>query len=278
MGEQGRGRDERHVRRRSKPDPRLSHSLECGVAVLECFTPERPMVGVVDISEALRLGRSTAHRYATTLHALGYLEQDEHRKYRLARRACEPGFAAVGTVRACAPVGSILAELRDRTSHTVSMGVLDDTRAIYIHRLHSHRAGQYAADLDLRVGASLPLHCSALGKALIASLPDDERRELIRRLELRRHGPGSITGKRRLAAELQGICERGLALSDEELAAGVRSVAATVIGTGEHPLAIDVTAPASACTMQRLARELGPLVREAAAQIPKLSPPSCRIG
>jgi IclR family transcriptional regulator, pca regulon regulatory protein len=278
QGEPGGGQDaglpEHSPRVRRVPDPRLSRSLEYGVAMLECFTSEKMIAGVVDLSDALGLGRSTAHRYAATLHALGYLEQDEHRKYRLSRRAFEPGIAAIGAIRASAPTGSILTELRDRVGHTVSMGVLDETRAVYVHRLHSHRAGQYEVDLDLRVGASLPLHCTALGKALIASLPDAKRLALISKLTLAPHGPGSITGKRRLSAELDSIYEHGLALSDEELAAGVRSIAAAVAGTGERPMAIDVAVPASAYTMQRLAEELGPLVKRAAARISRATPSS----
>jgi IclR family transcriptional regulator, pca regulon regulatory protein len=252
---------------RRVPDPRLSRSLEYGVAVLECFTAQCTVAGVVDLSELLGVGRSTTHRYATTLHALGYLEQDEHRKYRLARRAFEPGIAAIDAIRGLVPAGPVLARLRDRVGHTVSMGVLDRTRAIYVHRLHSHGPGQFEVDRELRVGASLPLHCTALGKALLASLPDAERRALVGELTLTRHGPGSITTKRRLSADLHAIREQGLALSDEELAVGVRSIALAVAGTNGRPLAIDVVVPASAYTMQRLIEELGPILSKAAAEI-----------
>lgn len=253
---------------RPVPEPRLSRSLEYGLAMLECFSSEKAQAGVVDLAAALALGRSTAHRYASTLYALGYLEQDESRKYQLSTRALEPAIAAIGMVCACARPGAVLADLRERVGHTVGLGVLEGTRAVYVHRLHAHRAGQHAADLDLRAGASVPLHCTALGKALIASLPDAERSELIDELSLTRHGPGSITSRRRLAAEVEETRARGLSLSDEEQAAGVRSLAvAAQAAAGPWTMAIDITVPASAWTVARLGRELGPLVREAAEQI-----------
>lgn len=251
------------------PDPRFSRSLEYGAALLECLTPDRTAAGVVDFAAALGTGRSTAHRYAATLHALGYLEQDKHRKYRLGRLALEPAMVAIATVRGSMPGAvDVLAELRERSGHTASMGVLDGARAIYVHRLRAHKAGQYEADLGFGVGASLPLYCTALGKALLASLEDEKRSRLIDGLTLTRRGPRAITSRRRLAADVRVAAERGLAMSDEELAPGVRSIAVALTDNERRPpIAIDLTAPASACTAERLVEELGPLLIEAAAQI-----------
>lgn len=274
MGRQGgqKRADEPPGRRlRAAPDPRFSRSLEYGVALLECFTAERTSAGVVDFAAAVGVGRSTAHRYAATLQALGYLEQDDHRKYRLGRLALEPGIAAIAAVRALVPDAErVLAQLRKRTGHTVSMGVLDGERVVYVHRLPSRKAGQYEADLGLGVGASLPLHCTAVGKALLASLAEPERSQLIAQLTLTRRGPRSITTVGRLSSELRAIAERGVAISDEELAAGVRSIAVSLSASEQGPqIAIDVTVPASAYTAKRLAKELGSLVRDAAASIGK---------
>lgn len=78
----------------SKPlDPenpgKFSSSLVAGLAMLTCFTPEHPVRGIADMADELDLGRSTTHRYATTLVTLGYLEQDPSRKYRLSPRSVQ---------------------------------------------------------------------------------------------------------------------------------------------------------------------------------------------
>ena len=132
--------------RRIKPDadPRLSRSLEYGVAILESFSGGRQTLGIADIADIVGVSRSTTHRYAMTLVALGYLEQDSRRKYRLARHAADPGGAVIGVIRREVSARAVLEELRKQTGHTVSMGVLNGARVIYVHRLLAHGAGQYS--------------------------------------------------------------------------------------------------------------------------------------
>jgi IclR family pca regulon transcriptional regulator len=149
------------------------------VAILEAVSGDRQSLGIFELAGILGISRSTTHRYAMTLVRLGQLEQDSKRKYRLARGATGPGAAAIGAIRRQVPVRAVLEELRDAVGHTVSMGVLEGARVIYVHRLLGHRSGQYAVDRDLGVGAAVPAYCTALGKVLLASLSDAERRQLI---------------------------------------------------------------------------------------------------
>jgi IclR family pca regulon transcriptional regulator len=257
----------RGARVRPAADPRLSRSLEYGMAMLQCFSGEDPALGIAQLAKAIGIGRSTTHRYATTLLMLGYLEQDGKRKYRLAAGAADSGMAAIGTIRRLAPARQILEDLRDWTGHTVGMGVLDGTRALYVQRLRAHRRGQYGADLEVGVGAPLPLHCTAIGKALMAMLPDERLDDLAGRLDLARHGPNSIGSRRKLLAELAGIRERGIALSDQELAAGVGAIAAPVGQVGRWTVALDVTVPSSSHTPERLLEAVGPLLQRAAQRV-----------
>jgi IclR family transcriptional regulator, pca regulon regulatory protein len=253
---------------RSAPDPRLSRSLEYGIAILESFSRERQALGIAEIADILGISRSTTHRYAITLVTLGYLEQDPKRKYRLSTRAVSPGSAAIGSIRRQTPARVALEELRDETGYTVSMGVLDGARVIYVYRLFGHRPGQHAVDRDLGVGANVPVHCTALGKVLLASISDAERRELLSGLELIRHGPNSIVAKEELAAELDRISVREVVVSDEEFVRGGRSIAVLVPRPrSEHPLAIEVTAPSIAFTLDGLIKSVGPRLQRTARLI-----------
>jgi len=253
---------------RASPDPRMSRSFEYSVAVLESFSRERRPLGISELAHIMGLSRPTTHRYAVTLVALGYLEQDDKRRYRLSTRAAGPGRSAIGAVRRQVSARVALEDLRDKVGHTVSMGVLDRNRVVYVHRLFGHRRGQYAIDMDLGVGASVPVYCTALGKVLLASVSEGERRELLEGLQLVPHGPNSIVAKSDLADELARMNVREAALSDEELTAGSRSVAVLVPRpASEYPLAIEVTVPSSAYTAQRLLDEVGPLVKRAALLI-----------
>lgn len=253
---------------RTAPDPRQSRSLEYGVAILKCFSRERHLLGIAELADILGISRSTTHRYAVTLVALGYLEQDSKRKYRLSSNASGSGSAAIMAIRCQVPARATLEELRDDTGHTVSMGVLDGPRVIYVYRLLGHRLGQHAVDQDLGVGVNVPVHCTALGKVLLASVSDAERRELLTGLALTRHGPNVITSKRKLVAELDSILARDAVVSDEELISGARSIAALVPRPhGERPLAIEVTVPSDAYTVDRLVKEIGPRLKRAARLI-----------
>jgi IclR family pca regulon transcriptional regulator len=252
----------------SAPDPRLSRSLEYGVAILECYSSEHQELGIAELADIVGISRSTAHRYAITLVELGFLEQDAKRKYRLARHAADAGGVALGELREQVHAQAALENLRDEVHHTVSMGVLDRSRVIYVHRLLGHRPGQYAIDSGLGVGANVPVYCTALGKVLLASISDAERRELLAGLDLKRHTPNTIVDRRRLAAELDRVSPREAVVSDEELRTGLRSIAVLVPRPrSEHPLAIDVTVPSSAYTANRLQKEVGPRLKRVAKLI-----------
>ena len=253
---------------KAAPDPRLSRSFEYSVAVLESFSRERRPLGISELANIMGLSRPTTHRYAVTLVALGYLEQDDKRRYRLSTRAAGPGRSAIGAVRRQVSAQVALEDLRDKVGYTVSMGVLDRNRVVYVHRLFGHRRGQYAIDMDLGVGASVPVYCTALGKVLLASVSDAERRELLEGLQLVPHGPNSVVAKSDLADELGRMNVREPAVSDEELIAGSRSVAVLVPRpAGEYPLAIEVTVPSGDYTAKQLLDEVGPLVKRTASLI-----------
>ncbi len=249
-------------------DPRRSRSLEFGVAILECYAHAGPALGIAELAEIVGISRSTIHRYATTLLTLGYLEQDDKRKYRLATRAGGPGRAALETLRADVKARAVLEELRSEVGHTVSMAVLSGPRAIYLHRLFAHGRGQYAVDRAVESGASVPLHCSAVGKALLVSLPADERERLLAELDLAPAGPAAIRNRRELERALERIDPDEPVLSDEEQGAGARSLAiALPRAPGEPALAIEVTAPAAALSASRLVKHVGPPLKRAAKLI-----------
>jgi DNA-binding IclR family transcriptional regulator len=249
-------------------DPRFSRSLEYGVAMLECFSAARPVLGISELADILGISRSTIHRYAITLVELGYLEQDGKRRYRLTHRAARPGMAVIDTVRQETPVRAILEDLRKWTGATVSMGVLDGARVLYVHRLFAHRAGQYEADLGLGVGGHVPVYCTAIGKALLASLGEGEQAEIIARLTLTRHGPNTLTSRDKLVAELARFQLERIAVCDEEQAVGVRSIAKAIVNRGwPRPMAISVTAPVRGYTVEGLRVEFREHLATAAVRV-----------
>jgi IclR family transcriptional regulator, pca regulon regulatory protein len=258
----------------SKPlDPehpsKFSSSLVAGLGMPMCFTAEHPVRGIADMAEELDLGRSTTHRYATTLVTLGYLEQGPSRKYRLSSRVSDFGLSLLDSMVVRRVAREHLEELRAQTGRTASLGVLGGTEVVYIDRWRGSRQGQYGVDVGIGLGTRLPVHCSAAGKALLARLPEAEQRELIAKLRLAKRGPKSITTKTALRAELERIVAEGrLAVEDEELLAGRRVIAAVVVdGEGTAVAAVELAAPTQAYALERLLKELGPKVTTTARRI-----------
>lgn len=150
---------------------RLSQSLINGLTLLRCFSAERPSRGIADLAEELGMGRSTTHRYATTLVELGFLERDRQRRYRLGLRGADVALSLLGSMRLRALASAHLEGLREQTRCMVAMAVLDGPDALCVLRLVSHRAGWRSAEEAVYVGARAPAHTSPLGRALIALEP-----------------------------------------------------------------------------------------------------------
>ncbi len=223
-------------------ETRYSQSLERGLAILGCFSADEPWLGIADIAGKLGMSRSTTHRYVITLVRLGYLEQIvTGRKYRLGLRVTDLGLSALDMLIVRTRGRPHLEALRKRVSYTVNAAVLQDDCVFIVDRLCGFKG--YVELLPLKIGlaSKLPAHCTSLGKLLLAYLGVDERKEIVRSLTLRRAGPNTITKRRELLNELDRISETGFALNDQELAAGIQSIAMPVRLGQDVIAAIDVT-------------------------------------
>jgi IclR family transcriptional regulator, pca regulon regulatory protein len=254
-------------------EPRYSQSLERGLAILSCFTPKRPVLGIADIADELGMSRSTTHRYVITLLALGYLEQGASRKYRLGLRVTDLGMSALNSTGLREHAQPYLEELRQRSSYTVSLAVLDGPEVLYVDQARSFRRGQSPEGLDLRTGSRLPAHCTAMGKLLLANLPEADQRELLAQLKLSKHGPNTITTKKALREELDEVLEANFAVDDEELAKDLYSIAAPVRNEAREVLAaVDISVPSATISIGELVDALGPHLLSTADRI------SARLG
>jgi len=246
-----------------------SQSVERGLAILSSFSADRRLIGVSEVAQELGLSRSTAHRYIATLARLGYLYQDPTtRKYVLGPRVLELGFTAINSMELRDVAAPQLRRLCDETGHTVNMAILDDVDIVYIERFRASRRNQDAIDLDLHVGSRLPAYCTSMGKVLLAFLPDVERDEVLKRITFARRGPNTLTSRTALLAELERVRGSGIAVNNEELAYGLRSVAVPVIAAdGAAVAAVNLAAHRTMASLDDLVARIGPLMQRTAAEI-----------
>jgi IclR family pca regulon transcriptional regulator len=254
-------------------EPRYSQSLERGLAILSSFTPEHPIRGIAEVADELGMRRSTTHRYMSTLVALSYLEQGAARKYRLGLRVTDLGMSALNSTALREHARPYLEELCRQSSYTVSLSVLDGPEIVYIDRVRSARRGQGKLDLDLAPGARLPAYCTAMGKLLLAHLPEEEQRSLLSELKLTKMGPNTFTSKSALRSELEHVREEGFAVNDQELAPELYAIAAPVRSESHEVVAaVSMSAHSSMISLEEMVEHLGPHLVAAADRI------SARLG
>ncbi len=246
-----------------------SQSLERGLAILTAFRSGRPLLGISELAREISLTRSTTHRYVATLHALGYLEQDgASKKYRLGPRVLDLGFSAIQSMELRELGAPYLQKLSDETGFTVNMAIADGTEIVYVERCRSARAGQREIDLNLHVGSRMPAYCTSMGKVLLAWLPDDDRDAVLAASDLQRRGPNTFVSRKALLAELGDVRRQGFAINNEELAYGLRSIAAPVRSHDRRVVAaINLAVHSSMMTMAGVVRRLSPALLRTAQEI-----------
>jgi IclR family pca regulon transcriptional regulator len=259
---------------RTVEEATYSQSLARGLSILSAFRSGRPLLGISDLAREVGLTRSTAHRYVATLASLGYLEQDAPtRKYRLGAKVLDLGFSAINSMDLRELSAPRLQQLSDETGHTVNMAILDGVDIVYIERCRTSQPGQREIDLNLHVGSRLPAYCTSMGKVLLAFLPDDEQAPRLKHIELAARGPNTLTDRAALTAELARVRAAGLAMNNEELAYGLRSLAVPVWGQNDGVVAaINLAVHRSTASIEDLVSRLGPRLKRTADEI------SARIG
>lgn len=227
------------LKRKSKPHQRAGpgsngiQSVNRAFAIMELFDDRRPALGVSEIAELTGLNRSTCYRFCQTLKGIGYLEEVDRRRFRPGLKAVSLARAALGSRELPELAQPYLQELRDAVNEAVNMSLLDGTEIVYVARILS----DHLITLRLFVGSRLPAYATSMGRAILAFLPEAEADGILERSDLRPVTEHTITDRRRLKAELQRIKNRGYSINDQEMAIGLRGVAAPILSSAGRPVA-----------------------------------------
>jgi IclR family transcriptional regulator, KDG regulon repressor len=242
------------------PRARLS-SVANSIRLLTSFSGEEDELGITTLATRLRLAKSTVHRLATTLTAAGFLEQSETGKYRLGVALFELGALVRRRMDVANEARPKLRELLEKTGETVQLGIVDHFSVLYVYEMESRHAIRMAA----AVGARAPLHCTAVGKVLLAFQPPEYVKQVIS-IGLKAHTANSVTKREALLAMLAEVAEREHAIDDEESEEGLRAIAAPVRNhTGNVIAALGVAAPVQRMTKKDMQTCVPSVIATAAA-------------
>lgn len=215
-----------------------------------------------ELAADIPVAKSTTHRYVVTLLELGVLRRDDNERLHLGLKLVELASAQLDTDDFRSAAQPVLDELAARTQETVHLGLPTEGHIVYIAKVESPQAVRLVS----RIGARVPMHCSAMGKALLARLDEKALADALQRPRQARTSH-TITGEADLRRDLERVRTAGVAFDHEENELGVRCVAAAVLGIGSRPIgALSVSAPASRMSQERCA-EMAPVVMSAAEEI-----------
>jgi DNA-binding IclR family transcriptional regulator len=231
--------------------------IDKAVAVLEAFQQGPRELSLNQLAARTGLPLSTAYRIANELAASSFLERAEGGGYRVGLRTWEVGTRADLATSMLQVVVPFMQDLYEATHENVQLAILSRHEALFIEKIYGARS---AASRTVR-GGRLPLHCTGVGKVLLAAAPQELVDELVQR-GLRSYTPHTATTGGQLARALSEVRRTGIAYQRDELDLGLMSVAAPVAdATGDVVAALGVVLRSSRYRLQQLA----PAVRTAAA-------------
>jgi IclR family transcriptional regulator, pca regulon regulatory protein len=237
-------------------------ALSRGLRVLEAFSESKSELSLVEIATAVNLDKSTTFRLVYTLEALGYLERDpQSKRYRPALKTLRLGFTVLRSLDVVEVARPYLKALSQETGEASSMAIRDGAEIIYVIRI----SPMQMVNLNLHLGAHLPVYCTSMGKAQLIDLSTDAVAELLGEGPYEALTPQTITHLTDLNAELDRVRQDGYAVNDEELAIGLRSVAAPIRNDeGQIVAACNISSASARVSRADLEDRLAPMVLESA--------------
>jgi DNA-binding IclR family transcriptional regulator len=223
-------------------------SLEKGLRIVELLSRQGTM-SLSDISGELKLDRSVCHRHLLTLRDMGLVSQPGGSGYRLTMALFEMAMRLVNRLEIKQVVRPFMEKLSATHGETVNLGLKDGSQVVYLDKCES----THLLRAELSVGTRIPMHCTALGKAILAFRPENERKAFCGTGGFKAYTDRTITSPKALALELAGIRQQGFAVDDEELFLGLRCVAAPLVDySGFANYALSIAAPESRLSPGRL--------------------------
>jgi DNA-binding IclR family transcriptional regulator len=244
----------------------VSHALD----LLEQFRGEDAELGVTELSRRLRLSKNNAFRLLATLEARGYVEKNKATDaYRLGLKSLQLGRTFIRQIDLQGRAQPILEKIVRSCQETAYLAMFQEASVVYLGVVETEQPVRVVS----RIGARLPLYCTASGKLRLASLSAEERQRLLEQGERKPLTPQTITDLEQLQGELESIARAGFAVDHEECEPGVRCVAAPVRDfTGRVIGALVISGPNVRLPDDRVDAELAPLVLQSAAEL------SARLG
>jgi DNA-binding IclR family transcriptional regulator len=224
-------------------------ALDRAFAVLDLLGESDVPLGLAQVASSLGLHKSTAHRFLMVLERHHMVERTVNGKFRLGLRLFDFGNRAIEQYDLRDRAQPHLRKLVTETEETAHLCILEQAHIIYLDKIEPARSVR----MITRVGASNPVHCTSVGKAILAFLPEERIADVLRRTRFERFTHRTIATPEALRVEIEKTRRRGYAVDDEELEEGLRCIAVPVLDAQRLPVAaVSISGPSFRVTAQKL--------------------------
>src|SRR6188472_3236745 len=238
-------------------------SLDRGLAVICCFSADRPRLTLSEVARQAGLSRAAARRSLITLQTLGYVSSDG-RLFFLTPQVLTLGYAYLSSLSFADVAQSHLSDLANEVHESCSASVLDGVEIVYVARAATKRI----MTISLSVGTRLPAYATSMGRVLLADLSDDQLDAYLGAATLAPLTERTIVDRDQLRAELGRTRIRGWCMVDQELEHGVRSVAVPVHdASGRVVAAVNTSAHATRVPLTTLQKSFLAKLKDCAVAI-----------
>lgn len=238
-------------------------ALQRGLRLLHLFSEAPRGLTAKQVASLSLLPVSTVHRFLANLVTAGFLNRDGEGTHSLGIACFSIGQAAVGQLDIRRLSLPYLRELNQQTRETIHLTVRHGLSAVYVEKLDSPEPLR----IHSRIGAAVPLYCTAVGKVMLAYMPEDEQQRILPDLNIQRQTPNSVGNLQELKTELYRVRKNGYACDLEENERHIRCVAAPIWDhTGSVQSSLSITAPTVRMPVARL-RQLAPMIQRAGLQV-----------
>ncbi len=239
-------------------------TVEKALNILEVFEDVPGSLGITELSQKVKLNKSTTYRIIQVLKRRGYVNQNHQtNKYELGYRILRISGRLLAKLHLRAAAKEALEELVKATTQTAQLAILDQKQMLFIDQIE----GTDIIRLRLQIGARTPLYCTAAGKAILSFLSGEEKEKIVGREALKPMTQWTITSLAILERQMKRIRKRGFSVGHREFQSDISAVGAPVFGADGKVIAAVVLTMPSIRFQRRKVNDYGNLVRHAALEV-----------
>jgi IclR family transcriptional regulator, KDG regulon repressor len=225
-------------------------SVSRALDIINLVSLKKDGLGVTEISNQMDINKSSVYRILSTLVKYGYIDQDQETgRYKLGYRFLEISSKLLESIDLRSEARPYLQELEKETNEVIHLVVYDQGEVVYIEKLE----GNETLRMHSKVGKRAPMHCTSVGKAILAHLPKNDVLDILERKGLPLHTEHTITDEEEFLQELHKIKQKGYALDLEENEYGIRCIAVPIFDhLGKVVAAVSISGPTIRMTDERI--------------------------